>query len=131
MKAITRFDQHLRSLGIPIRGINSSGVNAQINFDPSATAPQIAQANSERATFDWTEVPDGDGSGFVTTVIDAVIADQIPTPAAVYLLLLKSVADDPVKRKALWTQIKADTNPSAALVTRIEAAAANRHMPLV
>ena len=131
MKAITRFDQHLRSLGIPIRGINSSGVNAQINFDPSATAPQIAQANSERATFDWTEVPDGDGGNFADRIINAVIADQIPTQAAIYLMLLKPVADDDVRRKALWAQIKADTTPSAALITRIETAAANANMPLV
>lgn len=131
MTSLQRFDAHLKALGIPIHGISGTGSGCRIDFKAEATTQQITQGNAERATFDWTEVPDGDGSGFVTTVIDAVIADQIPTPAAVYLLLLKSVADDPVKRKALWTQIKADTNPSAALVTRIEAAAANRHMPLV
>lgn len=131
MKSITRFDAHVRALNIPIHGISGTGPACRIDFKPEATAPQIAQANSERATFDWAEKPDGDGAGFVNRVIDAVIASQISTQVAVQLMLLKSVADDEPRRKALWARMKADTSPPAGFVTRIETAAANANMPLV
>jgi hypothetical protein len=55
MSRVTDFDVALRAAGIPIRGVNSSGVNAEINFDPTATAQQRTQAANLAASFDWTE----------------------------------------------------------------------------
>lgn len=57
MKAQTKFDQHLKSLGIPIDGISGTGRDCRIDFQKEATIEQIEQGNAERAAFDWSDDP--------------------------------------------------------------------------
>lgn len=57
MTGVTRFDMHLKKLGIPIKGVLSDGPTAEIAFLDEATAEQRQQALDARATFDWSEPP--------------------------------------------------------------------------
>lgn len=132
MKGTTRFDQYLRSLGIPIHGVaGPAGADCVINFAPSATAEHISQANAARASFDWADKPDPNAQSFMELVVSAICAGNIPVVAGPYLFLFVPIVSDYNKRKQLWTRIKTQMNPGSGLITAIENGAAQFDMPIV
>ena len=54
MSALTRLDLAIRAAGVPIDGIAGAQGSVRIDFQPSATAPQIATANGIVAAFNWS-----------------------------------------------------------------------------
>lgn len=57
MSRLNAFDQYLRQNGIPIDGLSASTPygpdTVEIQYSPSATAEQIAWAESAKQLFDW------------------------------------------------------------------------------
>lgn len=96
MQAIHRFDEHIRSLGIPIDGVSGTGPTCRIDFKAAATQAQRDQGNAERLTFDWLDTPDPNHIKFLADVLTDASVGAMRTNVAImglyYLIGHKGLA---------------------------------------
>ncbi|MDE2101818.1 MAG: hypothetical protein KGL39_31520 [Patescibacteria group bacterium] len=140
MKAIPLFDALLRSNGIPIDGVagTASGngtkpPDLRIDFQASATAAQISQAQSLASSFNWLDQPDPNVDGFMDSVIDAVNSGSLPAQIIQHVPLILRISGDSTRLKALYAKFKASAPAwmTAANYSAFETAAANANMPVI
>lgn len=117
---VLAFHEYLRENNIPIYGVNSSGVNAGINFKPEATQEQKDFANAARASFNWVDTPDPDYRSF------RLACYKLAQVGSVHIPYINAISDPTLPdadRKALWTKAKGLLGGLDPATARIENAA--------
>ena len=132
MKAITRFDIYLKSHGIPIHGISSSGPDCRIDFKDEVTEEQKEFANASRKTFDWEDKLDADIEGFKAAVYKSI--SGVPRLELVKLFpLLDSYAiSNPGLVSSFWEEMKIQdyTWLTPEIIKQVEGIALEHHFVL-
>jgi hypothetical protein len=134
---VTDLTEALLAAGIPIIGIRggtTDNPNAYtIQYASSATAGQIAQAESIAAGWDWTPIPKPRYTAFVNACY------QDPAIMPQHIQLIPLIADRSLRaaaRKTVWAKVRNIDLPAAAASGRnaslaaIEAHAVAANMPL-
>lgn len=122
---IDRLDATIRAAGIPIDGVSGSQGNIRVDYQVSATGPQLTQGASIVAAFDWSTTAQATSAAKVakasaTASIDnGQLQSGVSTERLVRALALVVLDEVNILRAASVPTLTART--AAQLVTAIKA----------
>lgn len=132
LKAITLFDQYLKSQGIPIAGVSGKGKDAYIDFLPEATKEQQMFALEARKDFNWEDQKSPEIKKFKESVFATLPdAGKLQLAPILMSLSLEFIAD-PTNMQIYWLALLASRPPwlTNEVVAQIDQIALDCNIPI-